>query len=174
MKLKSVLCHLLVTLASVGIVLPQMAYAVDGANRPVGSPPPAVQDVSLDELGALQGQLVDANGKPVAAAAVHLRHDGRVAHRAATDRMGRFAFADAQAGICEIATDGTSAVYRVWTADSAPPAANGQVLLVDNGDVVRGQAGNLKQICVITGLVIAAGVIGGVIGYNLKDDDDAS
>ena len=26
----------------------------------------------------------------------------------------------------------------------------------------------------VTGLIVTAGVLGGVIGYNIKDDDDAS
>jgi hypothetical protein len=148
-----------------------MAYAVEGARRPTVSPVPPIQDVSLDRQGTLQGQLVDANGKPVAAASVSLRQNGQVAGRAATDRTGQFTFANTRTGVYEIAAAGTNGVYRVWTAEAAPPAANGKVLLVDKGDVVRGQENNARRLLLCTGLILGAGVIGGVIGYNIKDDD---
>ena len=62
----------------------------------------------------------------------------------------------------------------LWAEGTAPPSARPEVLLVsEDGQVVRGGGrfgGSNANLILMGGLVLVAGVIGGVIGYNIKDD----
>ena len=178
MRIRSALCQLLVSLACVGVALPQAVYAFDGPAPPPTPALAAVLDIALDAQGSLHGQASDSNGQALALSEVSLRQQGQVVAQTKTDKSGQFTFPGVRAGLYEIQSAGTSQVCRVWTAQSAPPSARDKALLVNRGDVVRGKGGggggNWSQIFLVSGLVIAAGVIGGVIGYNLKDDDDNS
>ena len=165
---------LLVSLASVGIVLPQITYAAGSASPPIPNVAAPVQDVALDRDGWLRGQLTDPNGTPIAGSAIRLLQSGRIVAETKTDPTGHFALAGIRGGLYEIASDRTVHVCRIWTSNTAPPAAKSRCLLIDDQGVVRGQSGHMGRLLVIGGLIIAAGVIGGVIGYNIKDDDSAS
>jgi hypothetical protein len=158
----------------VGILVPQSVYAVNGPLQTPNGSAPAVQDVALNADGHLVGQLIDVNGSPQNESVVRLQQDGRDVATVVTDRHGRFAVANVRAGLYQVTSDRANGVYRVWTAQAAPPAAHGRVLLVDQETVVRGQGGNWRRTLLIGGLIISAGVIGGVIGYNIRDVDDAS
>jgi hypothetical protein len=173
MRTKSALRLLPVTLALVGILVPQAAYAADGLAAPTPQTG-AVQDVSLDHNGCLRGQLVDSNGTSLSATAVRLQQFGRVIGQASTDAQGNFAVSGLRAGMYELTANQTSCAIRVWTAAAAPPSATSKILVVDRRDVVRGQGANVARLLLIGGLIVTAGVIGGVIGYNIKDDDSAS
>jgi hypothetical protein len=144
------------------------------SRQPVAAAARSVHDVSLDAQGNLNGKLVDANGRPQAAAVVVLKQNGQVAAQSKTDESGQFAVAGVRAGLYEISAAQGSGAYRVWAHRSAPPSATASVLLVNQTDVLRGQSGGWGHIMLVTGLIITAGVIGGVIGYNMKDDDDNS
>lgn len=174
MKVQKILCQIVVCLASVGIALPQLGYSAESFSRATPSQVAPVRDVALNARGNLQGKVVDSSGKPLAANRVLLKQQGRVASQVATDAAGKFTVPGVRPGLYEIATDNHSGVYRVWSHQSAPPAAIDAVLLTDDEDIIRGQRRDWGHIMLVTGLVIAAGVLGGVIGYNLKDDDDAS
>jgi len=174
MKPTTTLSRLLVMLATWGIVVPQIAYAGDQVPNASPYPSPPVRDVSLNADGQLIGQLLDANGTAQRSSEVQIRRGGRVIATVATNPAGRFAVNNARAGMYQISSGQASAVYRVWTAQAAPPAALTRALLVDNDGVVRGQGGNWKRLFLGASLVITAGVIGGVIGYNIRDAEDAS
>lgn len=174
MRMGAALRCLLVSLASIGIVLPQITYAADSAAAPQPRPATPVQDVALDRDGWLRGQLTDSGGKPLAGSSIRLYQSGRIVAETKTDAAGNFAVAGVRGGLYEIGSAGTVRVCRLWTSDSAPPAAKARCLLIEDQDVVRGQNAHWGRLLLIGGLIIAAGVIGGVIGYNIKDDDSAS
>ena len=179
MRIRSTVCQLLVSLACVGVALPQVVYAFDGPAPPLAPATAAVLDIALDGQGSLHGQASDSNGQALALSEICLRQQGQVLAQTKTDKSGLFTFPGVRAGLYEIRSGDTSQVYRVWTAQTHPPSARDKALLVNRSDVVRGKGGgggggNWNQFLLVSGLVIAAGVIGGVIGYNLKDDDDNS
>ncbi|HYO26348.1 MAG TPA: carboxypeptidase-like regulatory domain-containing protein [Lacipirellulaceae bacterium] len=101
----------------------------------------AVNDVALATGGVLTGQVVDAQGAPVAQAPVALLAEGRELIRVASAADGTFAISGLRGGIYEVAAAGQQNVYRAWTADTAPPAAGAGVMVVSGGEVVRGQYG---------------------------------
>ena len=139
MKIRKVLCQIVVWSASLGITAPQLSYGAEAATRPTPSAVAPVRDVALSTRGNLQGKVVDSSGKPLVASQVQLRQNGKVAGQAATDVTGKFTVAGVRPGLYEVATDNVTGVYRVWSSQSAPPSAIDGVLLVDGQDVVRAQ-----------------------------------
>jgi hypothetical protein len=170
MRFSTTFQRVVVMLALVGISAPQVGYA---ANGPQPHTPP-VQDVALNAQGQLAGQLLNASGQAVPNTKIEVQQNGKLVAISQTSPRGLFVVDRLKAGIYQIHSDQTARVYRVWTADAAPPAAESQVLLVNDGRVVRGKGSNAKNLLLIGGLIITAGVIGGVIGYNIRDVDDAS
>jgi hypothetical protein len=115
---------------------------------PVAAAPASHQvpaDVALAEGGVLSGQVVDAQGAAIPQAPVALISEGREVIRLAAAEDGTFAVSGLQGGVYELATPGQHNVYRVWTAQTAPPAASPGVMLVSGGEVVRGQYGYAPQ-----------------------------
>jgi hypothetical protein len=171
----------IVAAALIAMLVPQMVYAVNpsaaaagqatGANATV-----AVQDVALQAGGVLQGQVLDVQGRPVAAAAVTVMQQGQVVRQAQSDASGRFSVAGLKGGLYQIATAQGGAVYRAWTAEAAPPAATNGVLIVNGDSVVRGgmnHSGPLGFLANpwVLGAIVAAAI---AIPLALHDDDDAS
>ena len=166
--------HVVVMLATVGLIVPQIAFAGNGPQDTAQPRNAAVQDVALNPGGQLSGQLLDSNGSPVIGSKIQLLQNGKTVATATTNRSGQFAVDGLHAGIYQINSNQTAGIYRVWTAEGAPPVADSRVLLCEDGRVVRAQRGNVKNMLLIGGLIVTAGVIGGVIGYNIRDVDDAS
>jgi hypothetical protein len=98
----------------------------------------AVIDVALGEGGALAGQVVDAQGAPLAGTVVSLRSGGRQMLQATTDARGAFEMEGVKGGVYEVTAGGHHGVYRLWAPRTAPPAANRGIMAV-SGDAVRGQ-----------------------------------
>lgn len=96
-------------------------------------------DVALHEGGLLAGQVVDAQGTPMAGADVAVRALGREVAGTRTDEKGAYAIAGLRGGVYEIVTANSAGVYRLWAPRTAPPAANQQLMLVTGAEVVRGQ-----------------------------------
>ena len=115
MKIRKVVCQIVVWSASLGITAPQLSY---GAGRPRTIPTESavasVRDVALSTRGNLQGKVVDSSGKPLAASQVQLKQQ-QVAGQAATDLTGKFTVAGVRPGLYEVATDNATGVYRVWS-----------------------------------------------------------
>ncbi len=157
-----------VAAAIFAMAVPQAGFAAGNAVPP--APADVVQDVALDANHSLAGQVFDPQGRPHAGTVIVMRKDGRPIAQTTTGRDGKFAFAQLRPGVYEIASGDSSGVYRVWANRTAPPAATAGILLVDDNGVVRaaGQH-NWRRGLLIGGLLITSGVIGGVIGYNVKD-----
>lgn len=166
-------------LAGMGLIVPQVSYATDA--RPAGTAAVEqrtvlpVADVALGEQGTLQGRVIDQTGVVRGGVEVGVRRGPVTLAVAQTDADGRFVISGMRAGIYEIAADGGGGFFRVWASGTAPPVATGNVeLRIDTG-VVRGQGLNgWRRAAVLGGIVVSAGVIGGVIGYNIRDFNPSS
>ena len=158
----------LVVGATLGLLIPNTALA----RGPVVSK--QVRDVALQPGGMLQGTLLTSSGRPDVDQTVLVVAGNEVVARAVTDRDGRFTVHGMRAGVYSVRADESQGVYRLWAAGTAPPSARGELLMVtDDGRVVRGggRFGSSKgNMLLMGGLILAAGVIGGVIGYNIQDD----
>ncbi|REJ64484.1 MAG: carboxypeptidase regulatory-like domain-containing protein [Planctomycetota bacterium] len=127
-----------------------------------------VTDVSLADNGVFRGQIVAANGQPVAGTAVVLKKNNQVVATTLSDESGAFAFGGVDGGSYTVTAAGTSAAYRLWAPQTAPPVAQSAALLVNRGEIIRGQIGS--------GSILAGALLGGVIYgvYEIMDSDDGS
>lgn len=149
------------TLASVGMLASQsVAWAAGPQNLSTRGASQQVLDVALGNGGRLQGQLVDVSGTPQANAEVTVRLGDTVVAVTKTDERGYFSVEGLRGGVYEINTQGTSSLYRLWAANTAPPTAQAGALLVEAGDVVRGNL--FDRLGTGNGLGLAA-LIGGSI-----------
>ncbi len=95
-------------------------------------------DISLHNNAYVVGQLVSAEGMPVASAEVRMTlMDGRTAVTQ-TDAQGGFAFRGVT-GAAYLTTHNAEQVVRVWDAKTAPPKAAPAVLMVEQKEIARGQ-----------------------------------
>ncbi len=136
-----------------------------------------VRDVALGADGALHGSLMTAEGKPQPYSEVVLLKGAEVVGLAKTQVDGSFTIRQIRPGLYELATSHSTNVYRVWAPRTAPPAAQSTALLVQGNTIVRGQEGvwsPTRRALILGGIIITSGVVGGVIGYTIKDDESAS
>lgn len=124
-----------VCLATLGLCLPQVAMAA----KPQDQTATAVSDVRLHESGALLGQVVTPENRPVAGAKITLHSAGKELAVARSDKSGYFAFNGLSNGVYQLSSPKGQGTYRVWTHKAAPPAAHLGALVVDSDQVVRGQ-----------------------------------
>lgn len=136
----------------------------------------AVRDVALSTDGSLRGSLLSVDGKPQANVDVYLCKGNQVVGQAKTQVDGSFVIRQVLPGVYELASARSANLYRVWSTGSAPPAAQQTALLVQQNTIVRGQGEwpPMRRALILGGVIITSGVLGGVIGYNIKDDDSAS
>jgi len=159
MRIGNVLKGLMVSLATLGFCLPEPLQA---AGKTGG---PAATDVSLRQGGALVGQVVNSQGTGVAGIAVSVRHDGKNLVTTTTGPDGYFAVKGLGGGVYQVVTAEGHGVYRLWTAGTAPPAAQDKAVLVAANDVAPGQAIVLGQESpgvwktVLTNPLIIAGIV---------------
>lgn len=165
MKLVARMKNCLVVGAVVGLLVPQAALA----QQPTQG---SIRDAALGSGGVLKGTLFSTEGQPEAGQDVHLVASGELIARVRTDADGQFEFRGLRGGMYMLQAQGATASYRLWSEDAAPPSAVSEVLLMsDDSLVARGQIfPEVSRPLLLGGLLIAAGVIGGVIGYNIKDD----
>lgn len=136
----------------------------------------AVRDVSLGEDGSLRGTLLTPDGKPQANADVVLRKGTEVVGAAKTQIDGSFVMRQVRPGLYELISARSANLFRVWNSRGAPPAALATATLVQSDLIIRGQEewSPVRRALILGGVIVTSGVIGGVIGYNVKDDDSAS
>ncbi len=98
-----------------------------------------VTDVALQDGGVLKGQLVDSSGAPHTNMQVVLAKNGKLVETAKSNQNGQFVVTNMKAGIYQISTPHSSGIFRVWAPRTAPPNSKAGVLMISDGDVVRGQ-----------------------------------
>ena len=173
-----------VALAMVGIVFPQTRILAEQKL----SPAPAVKiiqensvlDVSLGKSDTFNGRTVDHTGAPVKGAKVILKQGKAEVGQSLTDSEGRFAVQNLKSGVYQVSCGATEGTYRLWSQQSAPPAAKTQGLLVLGENGARGQYGcccddgsGVWLCCagaLLAGIAVAALVI--AITANNKSDND--
>ena len=173
MELRQFFSGMLVASASLGMILPQCAFAdLTRLSRPA---PRAVRDVDLHDGGSLTGQVLDVSGTPVAGTAVAVIDEGRAVATSHTGVDGRFTIAEVKAGVYEIATSNGVTVCRLWAPRTAPPAAQADALVVHGDTVARGAVGDGGVIGFLSNPWVLAGIVAAAIAIPLAlDDDDAS
>ncbi|MEM6328921.1 MAG: carboxypeptidase-like regulatory domain-containing protein [Planctomycetota bacterium] len=183
--------HAAAVVACLGLVLPQNALAAPTAPQAAG------KDVALRDGGVLVGQVVDAQGAPLAHAVVSLFYGADEVVRTKTDKRGVFAAKGLRGGEYRVVAGGGQVTYRLWAAKTAPPAASQGVLIVTGGAVISGQCsscppgggcqpgygyppghgggGGIVGWIKNHPLIVASGVAAAIaIPLAVADDDDAS
>jgi hypothetical protein len=140
---------------------------------------PAVIDVALDAGGTLQGQVVDARGEAAPRTPVSIQQLDREVARAVTDASGRFRVTGLRGGTYRIVAGEATGAYRLWAANTAPPAALPSALVVaGDQQLVRGNLGQciqfLRNPWVVAGLVAVAIAVPVALHNAEKDDESRS
>jgi hypothetical protein len=98
-----------------------------------------------------------------------------------SNKDGFFSVTNLRGGTYEVVAGQGQGTYRLWSANAAPPAAKGQILIVSEKQVTRGQfcdpcAGGMGGVDAITLALLGTavtGVVFGIINYNrLRDIED--
>ena len=140
-----------VSLALVGLCLPEVALAADQA------PAPIVTDIALADGGTLHGQLVDLRGGGISGAPVSLRAQDREVANTMTTTDGRFQVQGLQGGVYQVAAGQGQGIYRFWTPGTAPPAAQkGAIVYTGSNSGGVGIKGLLSNPLVIAGVIATA------------------
>lgn len=128
MKTRRLVRGVALTLAALGLCLPQVTLAADAA--------PAILDVALADGGVLHGQVVNTQGVGAAGMPVYIRTQDRDVAAATTAADGAFHVQGLKGGVYQVSTVQGHGVYRLWAPGTAPPVAqNGAVVYTQNGTV---------------------------------------
>lgn len=100
---------------------------------------PTIRDVQLSADGQLQGQLVDAQGAPLARTDIELSGLDGVPLTVQSDAQGHFAFQQLKGGTFLLQAHGAATPIRLWSAGTAPSVATNGVLLIATQQTVRGR-----------------------------------
>jgi len=152
--------HAVAVLACIGMLMPQGALAA--------SPTPDVmgRDIALRDGGLFVGQVVDAQGKPMAASEVSVRFGKEEIVRTKTDKNGVFAAKGLRGGEYTVVAGGGQVSYRLWAPETAPPVACKGALIVTGDAIVNGQCNTCPPgyggAC---GPACDTGAGGGILGF---------
>ena len=158
--------------AILGVLVPQLAFAAD-SSVPQARPQEAMVDVALFDGGVLVGQVMDCQGAVLPGCDIALAQNGQVLAQGKADEAGRFAFSGLNGGVYQLATAQGSTIFRVWTKEAAPPAAQ-QAALVVNGDGVQRAQLNGAIVNLLSNPWVLAGLVTTAIVVPLVLDDDKS
>lgn len=165
-----------------GLVLPYPLWAEPpglhgSATTRATAPAAPVRDVALGPGGTLRGTVYNTEGQRQSHQSVILTCGARPLARATSDDQGEFTFRGLRGGVYGLSVSGASQVYRVWTAQAAPPKAIPQVALVTGGLVQRGQRPFYELfVCdpVVLGVILAAAIAIPVAVNNSRSHRPAS
>ena len=141
--------------------------------KSVDVPQIVVRDVAINSAGQLDGIVINTAGTPVANSVVLIQQAGKQITEVTTDVSGKFVVAGLPGGVYKISSGTGSDVYRLWAPNTSPPAASDGVLIIDSGDVVRGQMTATEFItseAVIIGAVAATAIAIPIAVHNSKRD----
>ncbi len=160
----------LAALSCVGMLVPQAAFAVSAEAK--------LSDVALHENGVVLGQVVDGQGVAVAMTPVAISSGGKEIARTQTDSTGKFSVSGLKGGVYQVAAAGQQGVYRLWAPRTAPPAAQQGLMVVSQGNLVRGQSipgGHFQGVMswVSQHPIMTAGIVAGAIAIPIALDDDS-
>jgi hypothetical protein len=124
--------------------------------------------------GLLLGQVVTPENAPVPGQNVTLLSGGRQVATSTTDAGGHFAFQGLKRGVYQLAAAQNFRAYRVWTPESAPPAAQQGALIVVGSDIVRGQNGARAFRNVMANPLVLAGLVATAIAVPIAVSSDHS
>lgn len=146
---------------------------VSAAGAPIAAP----RDVMLQDGGVLVGQIVDAQGSPVAMAPILLLSGDKEVARARSDQTGKFKVGGLKGGVYQVASAGRQGVYRLWAPRTAPPAAQRGLMVVSGENFVRAQSGASGPFGGVGNWVsnhplMTAGAVAAAIAIPLALDDD--
>jgi len=150
MKMIRFLRGTFLALATAGMVMPSAIYAAE----PAPAPTPAVVDIALSDGGMLQGQLVDLQGANVSGVPVSVKTQDRDIATTTTTADGRFAVKGLRGGVYQVAAGQGHGIYRVWSAGTAPPAAQNGAIVYTQGGM---GGGSLKTL--LSNPIVIAGVV---------------
>ena len=159
------------TMSNVGAAEPTSSPVQQ--QRQAASPGKVSMDVVTNAVGEMRGAVVNQDSAPsVNANVVLCRVNGKEPQGAVTDASGRFVFKNVQPGMYTLAVSGNMGVShtitRVWTSETAPPAASPVALVTLRGelpqqsDIVRGQDSDGPTVggLLLGGAVVGAGTVG--------------
>jgi hypothetical protein len=113
----------LISLAAVGMCMPQVAFAVETAATP------AVVDIALSDGGVLHGRVVDLQGANVSGVPVSVKAQNRDVATATTAADGSFAVQNLRGGVYQVAAGEGQGAYRLWSDGTAPPSAQNDAVV---------------------------------------------
>jgi hypothetical protein len=142
-----------VSLATLGLCLPQVAFA-----QAAPAAPPVV-DIAMADGGVLHGQVVDLQKGGVAGVPVSVKMQNREIAKTTTQSDGRFTVPGLRGGVYQVAAGQGQGVYTLWTANAAPPSAQKNAIVYTQ-NAGNGGGGTMKMLLanpiVIAGLVATA------------------
>jgi hypothetical protein len=150
MKLGRFVRGMLILLAVVGICLPEMALAASPTT------PPAVVDVAMADGGVLHGQLVDLQGANTTGVPVSVKVKDKEVARTTTAKDGQFSVQGLRGGVYQVSAGEGQGVYRLWTANAAPPSAQKNAIVFTQGLFGGGPKMLLANPIVVAGVVATA------------------
>jgi len=176
MKLVAIVRGTLVALASIGVLLPQLALGADTFQPSQSALNTAVRDVALQTDGLLKGQVLDMQGAPVPGIPVVVVRQGKPIATTKTGADGSFSVAGLSGGVYQIVTAQGGAVYRLWAPRTAPPGATASALIVNGDTVVRGGMGGGGLIGFLANPWVLGAIVATAIALPLvlDEDEDAS
>ena len=152
-------CRSLAFLALAVTAVGQPAYLM--AAGPVSNSGVGVLDVALQGQNELHGRVLNAEGEVASGTVVVLTDAQNVPIvRTVSNEEGRFAFAQVPAGSAVLYAGESQTPLRTWAAETAPPAAQQEVVLNESGPTVRGQLGNIdtRTAAILTAWGVALGI----------------
>ncbi len=165
------------TVLSIAIPLPLLAAA---PAAPAATT--ACCDVALDDEGCLRARLLAEDGSSLMCRQVALVSQGETVASGQTDQDGHLVLEGINGGAYQLRTRTSTWNCRAWAVDTAPPAAQPELVIVESELVVRGQGCTTSKVdparfsfadpIVITALLVAALVVPIVV--NNSDDSPAA
>ena len=162
--------------SATALLAAQRASTQSKTTTPRKAAKPVTRDVTLGPANELRGQLVDKNGVRLANRIVVAVHSDKSTLQAVSNANGQFRFPKAKPGMYQIASERSYQLCRCWAANTAPPAASQQLLMVEGDRTLRGQRpiGELLSGPLLIGLIIAAAIIIPIAVHNSQKDEPAS